>query len=64
MNAMLQVPFIGWMDSIPWAGDSIQRMLTDAAKPVSAAVMGRTGAQFFLSDGTAEQEPLLVRLPC
>ena len=52
----MQVPFLGWLSAL-----GLQKVVDASTRPVSAWLMGRTGEQFFLNDGTPDQEPLLVR---
>ncbi len=62
-EGLAQVPFIGWSAAIPLIGGPVAQLLQRASVPVASALLGRTGAQFFLADGgAAAAAPLLAQM--
>lgn len=58
-----QVPFLSWLVQTPGVvGQGLQRVVNASTGPVSSLLLGVTGQQFFLNDGTPDREPLLVSL--
>ena len=56
------VPFIRWASDAPLLGRTLARLFEGVAHATAAALLSRTGEQFFLVDGAGGEDPLLLQV--
>eukprot|EP00951_Prasinocladus_malaysianus_P004494 scaffold31504_cov15-Prasinocladus_malaysianus.AAC.2 len=57
----IAVPFLGWAGDVPVVGGKLRGAMAANAASVTAAILGRSGEQLFLEDGSEAEgrRPLL-----